>query len=100
MRDVESDYFDIYSENSKVCNLLIYFNENKKLLGRALIWKLKKSPCDAKYFMDRIYSSSDSDVLKFKQYADEQGWMYKYKQNSGFQEVYFLLIKDHRCLVK
>lgn len=86
MRDVESDYFDIYSENSKVCNLLIYFNENKKLLGRALIWKLKKSPCDAKYFMDRIYTSSDSDVLKFKQYADEQGWMYKYKQNSGFQE--------------
>ena len=93
MRDVESDYFDIYSENSKVCNLLIYFNENKKLLGRALIWKLKKSPCDAKYFMDRIYTSSDSDVLKFKQYADEQGWMYKHRQNSGFPEGLLFVYK-------
>lgn len=81
MRDVSDYFFDIYS-NNKVCSLLIYINEEKKLLGRALIWKLKKSPCDAKYFMDRIYTANDSDVFKFQQYADEQGWMYKYKQNS------------------
>lgn len=86
MRDVNSNYFDIYSENSKVCNLLIYVNSDKMLIGRALVWKLKKSPCDAKYFMDRIYTENDSDVLKFKQYADEQGWMYKHKQNSSNYE--------------
>jgi len=60
------EYLNFYSKNKKSCNLLVYLNPNGELLGRALVWKLKKSPCDAKYFMDRIYTASDSDVLKFQ----------------------------------
>ena len=31
--------------------------------------------------MDRIYTANDSDVIKFINYAEQNGWMYKYKQN-------------------
>jgi hypothetical protein len=87
------EYLNFYSKNKKSCNLLVYLNPNGELLGRALVWKLKKSPCDAKYFMDRIYTASDSDVLKFQRYADEQGWMYKLKQSSDNINSYFFKYK-------
>ena len=82
------DYLDIYTKNKKVCNLLVYIDEKGKLLGRALVWKLDKSPSGAKYFMDRIYTSNDSDILKFIRYAEEQGWMYKYKQSGSTTDSY------------
>jgi hypothetical protein len=82
MRDVPGKYFNLYAKNEKVCSLLIYIDENKKLIGRALVWKLSESPCDAKYFMDRIYCNNDSDVIKFKNYAEEKGWMRKHFMNS------------------
>jgi hypothetical protein len=87
------EYLDIYSKNKKICNLLIYLNSSGELLGRALVWKIKKAPCDAKYFMDRIYTISDSDILKFQSYADEQGWMYKLKQSSDNINSYFFKYK-------
>lgn len=87
------EYLNFYSKNKKACNLLVYLNPNGELLGRALIWKLKKSPCSAKYFMDRIYTASDSDILKFQRYADEQGWMYKLKQSSDNINSYFFKYK-------
>ncbi len=74
------EYFSIYEEN-KSCSLLVYLNSSLEVLGRALIWKLSKSPCEAEYFMDRIYTANDSDVIKFINYAEQNGWMYKYKQN-------------------
>jgi hypothetical protein len=87
------EYLDIYSKNKKNCNLLVYLNESGKLLGRALLWKVKKAPCDAQYFMDRVYTTSDSDILKFQEYADEQGWMYKLKQSSDNVSSYFFKYK-------
>ena len=86
MKDVKGSYFNIYVRNDKVCRLLIYVNNEKELIGRALVWKLSESPCDAKYFMDRVYVASDSDVNKFKDYAEEQGWLYKYRMNSIEEE--------------
>ena len=87
MREVDSDYFDIYSHNEKACRLLIFINGEKELLGRALVWKLEVSPCEAKYFMDRVYVSNDSDFLKFKEFAIEQGWMYKNRNSSDSNEA-------------
>jgi len=86
MKDVGSNYFNIYVKNDKVCRLLIYINNENKLLGRALVWKLNEAPCDAEYFMDRVYCNNDSDILKFTAYAEEQGWLYKYRMNSGDAE--------------
>lgn len=74
------DYFDIYVKNTKVCSLLVYLNGSGEVLGRALVWKLSKTP-GSEYFMDRIYTNNDSDVIKFTNYADEKGWMYRYRQN-------------------
>jgi len=76
------EYFGIYTDNTNVCSLLVYLNSSDKVLGRALVWNLSESPSESKTFMDRIYTIQDSDVNKFITYADEKGWMYKYKQSA------------------
>lgn len=75
------DFFGIYTDNSQ-CRLLVYFDESNKVLGRALVWKISESPCNAEYFMDRVYTSRDSDVNRFVSYAEEKGWMYKLRMNA------------------
>lgn len=59
-------YLDIYTDNIETCKLLILL-EGDKLLGRALIWKLK----DGDYYLDRIYTRWDNDVDTFKEYFEE-----------------------------
>ena len=75
------EYLGIYVSNSN-CRLLVYLDESDKVLGRALVWKLSKSPSSAEYFMDRIYTAFDSDIIKFQNYADSNGWMRKYRNSS------------------
>lgn len=88
-RDCQT-YFKLYTKNPEYCQLLVYLDENGKVLGRALLWKLKskelydpntQSPvdCPAEYFMDRVYVANDSDVIKFVNLAKERGYLYKYK---------------------
>ena len=84
-------YLEIYQKNPKSCSLLVYLNATGEVLGRALIWNLSKSPCKAKYFMDRIYTTFDSDVIKFTNYADENGFMYKIRQ--GCDDTESLIFK-------
>lgn len=93
MKDVKASFFNIYTSN-KNCRLLIYVNEENFLLGRALIWKLDSSPCKAEYFMDRVYTVNDSDVNRFKSYAEDQGWMYKFKMSSDFEESTMFYYKE------
>ena len=86
------DFFGIYTENPDSCRLLILLDDDK-LIGRALIWKLSKSPCKATYFMDRVYTASDSDIIKFNNYCDKEGWMRKYKNNCDNLDSYFFIYK-------
>ena len=65
--------------------MLVYLNGENLLLGRAIIWKMDESPCEATYFMDRVYTCQDSDYFKFVNYAKEQGWLYK-KYNGACSE--------------
>lgn len=86
-------YFKIYSRNTDVCRMLVYLDEDQKVLGRALIWKLWKTdlysdidkPYEAniEYFMDRVYSTNESDVLKFTDYAKQNGWLVKNKMSAS-----------------
>ena len=82
--------FSIYTENPEVCKMLI-LKEDDKILGRALVWKLKWINIlgeDPGYFMDRQYTIKESDVQKFKNYAIDQGWFYKpYNSHSTFGTV-------------
>jgi hypothetical protein len=82
MKDESGRIFKIYSENTDKVKLLIYVDGDDKVHGRALVWKVKKSPCESKYFMDRIYTNRDSDVNRFKDFANNEGWFYKKKMNS------------------
>jgi hypothetical protein len=74
----EKDIFDIYVENPDVCRLLVLL-EDELVIGRAVIWKLShiNQGLDAEYFMDRQYTIKDSDVDKFRDYANKEGWAYK-----------------------
>jgi hypothetical protein len=86
--------FSIYVDNPEVCKLLI-LEEDDKLLGRALVWKLssinyygKSDNQEEVWFMDRQYTIKESDVEKFRNYAKEKGWVYKANNNHhSFSEV-------------
>jgi len=86
MADEGKSTFRVYTENPKKVQLLILIDSDGKIHGRALVWKLKESPCDAKYFMDRVYTNADSDVIKFKTFAEEKGFLYKQKNNSYIED--------------
>lgn len=82
MRNDDSQKFiEYYSDNPDNVSLLILkdSDDSTKIRGRALVWTLS-FPYD-RIFMDRVYASKDSEVELFKEYAKEQGWMYKYHQN-------------------
>lgn len=82
MGDASKKMLKIYSKNENKVQLLIYVDENDKIHGRALLWKLSTSPCDAKYFMDRVYTNSAVDEIRFKNFADKNGFLYKKHMNS------------------
>jgi hypothetical protein len=68
-----ADYFNIYSENPEVCQLLILQakEDTSNITGRAIVWKLN----DGRTYMDRIYTHFDSDVYLFQKYAEERDWL-------------------------
>lgn len=81
--------FDIYTKNPDVCKLLI-LKQDDKIVGRALVWKInslklinkeKISLESVEWFMDRQYTINDSDVMRFRKYAQEKGWAYKSRNN-------------------
>jgi hypothetical protein len=86
MREKPSSFFEIYTQNPQVCRMLVLL-ENDELIGRALIWKLSyikaygKELPEELYFMDRQYTIKESDVDKFRAYADENGFIYKTNNN-------------------
>lgn len=90
------DFFDIYVKNPNSCQMLVLFDKDDKILGRALVWKIFSKElnveCSAEYFMDRIYSIKDSDVLKFRKFATTRGWIYRKRDNndSEFNSMVFV----------
>jgi len=89
MAEVDSDYFEIYTSNSQV-QLVILYDDNgqvqdgkytsTKIKGRAILWDAELNG-QKEMFMDRIYTTYDSDVDLFKQFAQKNGWFYKDSQS-------------------
>lgn len=75
-----SDYIEFYAKNKSV-RLLILKDpfDDEKIVGRAIVWELHEP--EGRFFMDRIYYTSDRYIEDFKDYATEQGWLYKSLQN-------------------
>lgn len=74
-------YLEFYEKNSDKVSMLIMKDktDNSKIIGRALVWNLDIP--DGRLFMDRIYSNNESEYGNFIKYANENGWLYKSKQN-------------------
>ena len=83
----EPSYLKIYRNNEKKVRLLVLLEDNGKICGRALVWKLDKSPCEAEYFMDRVYTNRDYETNKFIQYAEKNEFLYKNRMSSGDAEA-------------
>ncbi len=89
----EFSYLRIYTKNEKNIRLLILEDEDG-ITGRAIVWKLDTSPCEAEYFMDRIYFNHDYQVDTFREYAKENGWMYKKRMSYGYDEAVQFVYKE------
>lgn len=64
-------YFDIYTQNPEVVQLLILTNAEDKLIGRALVWTTENG-----VFMDRVYGT-ETTVSLFHDYAAGRGWYHR-----------------------
>ena len=73
------DYFYFYTANENKVNLLILKDSRdpSKIIGRALVWYIDDPKIT---FMDRIYTTLDSDFNLFIKYAKSKGWYYKLTQ--------------------
>jgi hypothetical protein len=96
MANVKSDFFEIYVKNPQVKLVILYDDEGKiengkytsdKIKGRAILWN------DAKClglegsinFMDRIYTTNDSDTDLFITFAQSKNFWYKKSQSMDFE---------------
>lgn len=90
MSHVDEEYFDIYCYNDAVSLVILYDDtgsyddtvkyKSSKIKGRALLWDCTIDGKEA-IFMDRIYTTFDSDVELFKQFAQNNKWWYKKNQS-------------------
>lgn len=76
--------FDIYTKNPDVCRMLIIKDDNNKLLGRAIVWKLDKPIDGCEYFMDRVYTVEDHQRNAFRDYAITNNWCYRASNNFDY----------------
>lgn len=91
MNDERDEIFEIYSKNPSVCKLVILEAPDGKILGRALAWKPSKLESKTEGFspewiLDRPYTTKDSDVNKFKDFANQNDWAYRYRLSNDYDE--------------
>lgn len=81
-------FMDVYADCKNV-KMLILLNPEGLLTGRALLWSAKCiSPMHGDiHFMDRIYTSSDSDVFLFLKWAEDNNYAYKHRQSSMPEDI-------------
>ncbi len=108
MASVDSDYFDIYTQNSQVSLVILYSDngvidgdkyKSDLIKGRAILWDAEINGRIVK-FMDRIYTTQDADVELFKQFAEKNGWYYKRSQSMEPGETITNGSESIRVLIK
>ena len=84
----QQEYFEIYTKNPEKVEMIIALNENRQLIGRALLWRLDYANGSGNnMFMDRIYGN-DIIIERFKQYAKENMYWHKYEQTYNSNKMY------------
>lgn len=71
----------MFVDNPDVVQLLILTNENNKLIGRALIWRLVQPYGET--YMDSIYTRFDKDSQLFQMYGKSRGWITRMNYGSN-----------------
>jgi len=108
MASVDSEYFDIYTQNSQVSLVILYSDngvidgdkyKSDLIKGRAILWDAEINGRIVK-FMDRIYTTQDADVELFKQFAEKNGWYYKRSQSMEPSETITNGSESIRVLIK
>ena len=83
----QQDYFDIYTKNPEKVQMIIALNNDRQLIGRAILWRLDyANGSNNNMFMDRIYGN-DIIIEKLKQYAKDNMYWYKYEQTYNSNKV-------------
>jgi hypothetical protein len=83
----QQNYFDIYTMNPDKVEMIIALNNDRQLIGRAILWRLDYANGSGNnMFMDRIYGN-DVIIEKFKQYAKENMYWHKYEQTYNSNKV-------------
>jgi hypothetical protein len=87
-------YLGIYTNNSQV-SLLVLFAEddNTKITGRAILWEIEPYELSTKV-MDRIYTIKTADEQLFKEWAINNGYWYKEKQDYSEYTNFLFHTKD------
>jgi len=101
-------FLDLYTENPNCKMLVMLINQggSEVVRSRALLWsdvKVSTSPIkdtlpETINIMDRIYSTHDSDILLFKKWAEENGYIPKWEQNA--KSHLFFDIKNQPVKIK
>ena len=78
-------FLEMYVKNSDLINMIILKDDLNKLKGRAILWNLTTP--EGRRYMDRIYTVNDYDIHIFKNYASQNGWLYKERQTFGWNNI-------------
>lgn len=84
----KDNYLKIYTKNLKKVSLLVLYNYNNQICGRALIWTLDNKK---ELFMDRIYYADDFIRNMFVKYAQENKMIYR---SGGSEENFYIHIPN------
>lgn len=88
----KNSFMRIYSENPDKIKMLVLFSEDGRVKTRALLWEDCRDREGNKYkVMDRIYSVYDHDVLFFKKWALNNGYIHKYEQSAKSERTFVTL---------
>jgi hypothetical protein len=80
-------------ENCEECEILVLFNTDNLVCGRALVWNVKSVGTK---ILDRIYVVKDAMYNMFIKYADDNNWLHKKDYRSYSNKTTFVN-KDGEC---
>ena len=86
-----NEFMTLYTVNPNI-KMLVLFDDNEKVKARAILWESGVFDENGKEWkvMDRVYSFFDHQVDILKKWADENGYIYKWRQDAK-SELYFLV---------
>ena len=88
-------YFGVYTQNTDKVSMLVMFDDEDMVIGRALLWDF-----DSYKLMDRIYTINDERYSSyFKKWCTKNGFLHKSEQN-WYNTLSFEQFGDKRVKLK